>query len=66
LQVLLDIGTSKEVFDRMDEAIGNHLNANAQDFTGEYSVHATAGADPMKLAMVIWWSYIYNCGHLTL
>ncbi|BDA50989.1 Mechanosensitive ion channel protein 4 [Coccomyxa sp. Obi] len=59
-KVLVDIGTPSEVFDRMGEAIGNHVSANPQDFTGEYSVHANVGADPMKLAMVFWWSYCYN------
>lgn len=61
LQVLVDIGTASEVFNRMDEAIGNHVTANPQDFTGEHSVHANVGADPMKLAMVFSWSYCYNC-----
>ena len=36
------------------------MEANPQDFTGDYSVHANIGADPMKLSMVIWWSYLYN------
>jgi hypothetical protein len=44
----------------LNEAIGKHVEANPQDFTGDYSVHANIGADPMKLSMVIWWSYLYN------
>ncbi|KAK9902061.1 hypothetical protein WJX75_002988 [Coccomyxa subellipsoidea] len=59
-KVLIDIGTASEVFDRLNEAIGKHVEANPQDFTGDYSVHANIGADPMKLSMVIWWSYLYN------
>ena len=45
----------------MDEVVKEHVNGNPLDFTGESTVHANMGSDPMKLAMNIWWSYVYNC-----
>ena len=61
LQILIDIGSDMEVFVRMDEVVKEHVTANPLDFTGESTVHAGMGSDPMKLAMNIWWSYCYNC-----
>ena len=61
LQILIDIGSDMGIFGRMEEVVREHVNANPLDFTGESSVHANMGSDPLKLAMVIWWSYCYNC-----
>ena len=60
LQVLVDISTLPEVFDRMEECVKEHINANPLDFPGEFSVNANFGGDPMKFALVIWWNYCYN------
>ncbi len=61
LQILIDISSDMGIFGRMEEVVREHVNANPLDFTGESSVHANMGSDPLKLAMVIWWSYCYNC-----
>lgn len=60
VQVLIDIGVDPELLPRMETVVREHLEANPLDFTGECSVHANVGADPMKLAVTIWWSYCYN------
>ena len=61
LQILIDIGSDMGVFARMRDVVREHVRANPLDFTGESSVHANMGSDPMKLALNIWWSYCYNC-----
>jgi hypothetical protein len=60
VQALIDIGTDPELFKRLHEVVKEHVTANPLDFTGECSVHANVGADPMKLAISVWWSYCYN------
>ena len=61
MQILIDIISDMGIFVRMEEVVKEHVNANPLDFTGESSVHANMGSDPLKLAMIIWWSYCYNC-----
>ncbi len=61
LQILIDIGSDMGIFARMRDAVREHVRANPLDFTGESSVHANMGSDPLKLALNIWWSYCYNC-----
>ena len=59
-QILIDISADMGVFGRMDEAVREHVQSNPLDFTGDSTVHAGTGSDPMKLAVNIWWSYCYN------
>ena len=60
VQVMVDIGTPKEVFDRVGDCVKAHVTEHALDFSGECSVNANVGGDPMKIALSIWWSYCYN------
>ena len=61
VQILIDISADMGVFGRMSEVVREHVMASPLDFTGDSTVHANIGSDPMKLAMNIWWSYCYNC-----
>ncbi len=61
MQILIDISADMGIFARMDEVVREHVQASPLDFTGDSTVHANMGSDPMKLAMNIWWSYCYNC-----
>ncbi len=60
VQVMVDIRTPKEVFNRVEEVVKAHVQANPLDFSGESSVNANFGGDPLKFSLTVWWSYCYN------
>ena len=60
MQVQVDISTPPEVFDRLEATVTEHISANPLDFSGESSVNANFGTDPMKFLLVVWWNYCYN------
>jgi hypothetical protein len=57
---MVDIRTPKEVFNRVEEVVKAHVQANPLDFSGESSVNANFGGDPLKFSLTVWWSYCYN------
>ena len=60
VQIQVDISTLPEVFERLEACVIEHISANPLDFSGECSVNANFGTDPMKFLLVVWWNYCYN------
>ena len=60
LQVLVDISTPAEVFDRVDAAVGAHTSLHLGEFTGKRLVCARDAGDPLKYALCIFYEYCHN------
>ena len=60
LQVLVDISTPAEVFDRVDAAVGAHTSLHLGEFTGKRLVCARDAGEPLKYALCIFYEYCHN------
>lgn len=59
-QVLVDISTQTETFERVDAAVTVHLSANPGEFTGKHLVVANFATDPLKFTLCVWWEYSHT------
>ena len=57
MQVMVDITTPAETFERVDRAVAAHLEANATEFTGKHLVVANNAGDPLKYMLCVWWEH---------
>ena len=62
VQVLLDMTTPKALFDQVEARVKAHVKANPLDFTGDCAISCdkNAGVEPLKIALVVCWSYSFN------
>lgn len=60
MQVLVDISTQAEVFERVDAAVTAHLAANSSEFTGKHLVVANFASDPLKFTLCVWYEYTHT------
>ena len=63
VQVLVNISTPAEVFDRVDAAVGAHTSLHLGEFTGKRLVCARDAGDPLKYALCIFYEYCHNGEH---
>ena len=63
-QVLVDISTPAETFERVDVAVTAHFAAHASEFTGKHLVCANNAGDPLKYMLCVWWEYAHPGAHL--
>ena len=61
-QVLVDISTPAEVFEKVDSAVGAHTGQHSGEFTGKRLVCARDAGDPLKYALCIFYEYCHNGG----
>lgn len=60
MQVLVDISTPAEVFDRVDAAVGAHTGLHPGEFTGGRLVCARDAGEPLKYALCIFYEFCHN------
>jgi hypothetical protein len=60
VQVLVDIATPREAFERVDAVVAAHLGANGSEFTGKHLVVANFASDPLKFMLCVWWEYAHT------
>ena len=60
MQVLVDISTPAEVFDRVDAAVGAHTSLHLGEFTGGRLVCARDAGEPLKYALCIFYEFCHN------
>ena len=60
VQVLVDISTPAEVFDRVDAAVGAHTSLHPGEFTGGRLVCARDAGEPLKYALCIFYEFCHN------
>ena len=60
MQVLVDISTPAEVFDRVDAAVGAHTSLHAGEFTGKRLVCARDAGEPLKYALCVFYEFPHN------
>ena len=61
----MDITTPRSFFDQIEQRVKAHVKANPIDFTGDCAISCdkNAGNEPLKICLVVWWSYVYNGMH---
>ena len=57
LQVLVDISTQADAFQKVDAAVTEHFKANPKEYTGEKLVVANNATDPLKFTLCVFWEY---------
>ena len=60
MQVLVDISTPAEVFDKVDAAVGIHTSLHPGEFTGGRLVCARDAGEPLKYALCIFYEFCHN------
>ena len=64
VQVLVDMSTPRQVFEALEAAVRKHLLDNPLDFTGDTAItmdkNPTAGNEPLKVVIMIYWCYKFN------
>ena len=64
VQILVDMSTPRQVFEALEAAVRKHLLDNPLDFTGDTAItmdkNATAGNEPLKVVIMIYWCYKFN------
>ena len=63
MQVLVDISTPAETFDRVDVAVTAHFQGHPSEFTGNHLVCANNAGDPLKYMLCVWWEYAQSGAH---
>lgn len=62
MQILIDISTPRSFFDRIEVKVREHVKASPLDFSGDCAISCdkNAGNEPLKIVLVVWWSYAFN------
>ncbi|KAK9823582.1 hypothetical protein WJX72_003976 [[Myrmecia] bisecta] len=59
-KVAVDVRTTPDVFDQVEQAVTAFFKANPTEYTGEKLVVANFAGDPLKFTLCVWWEYSHS------